>query len=139
MRLATFLQLNEHFFWLHPQHVQSPRPGIEPVLWQQSMLLHWQCQILNLLHYKGTPKSVFLKTPKKEKKVVINFCIGFIQKNSYNKNYLKKLGFSRGLVWIWSYKDIQSWSIWTHLAVCSLRKDHKVLKNSFTWGEEKKC
>ena len=41
-------------FWLHPQHVEVPGPGIEPELQL------WQYWILNPLHHKRTSK--FLKT-----------------------------------------------------------------------------
>ena len=42
-------------FWLHPRHVEIPRPGIKPALQQWPKPLQWQCQTLNLLHHKGTP------------------------------------------------------------------------------------
>ena len=43
------------FFLPHPQHVEVPRPGTEPMpqLWPQ--LLQWQCRIPNLPCHRRTP------------------------------------------------------------------------------------
>ena len=41
-------------FWLCPQHVEFPEPGIKPVP-QRPEPLQWQCQILNLLSHRRTP------------------------------------------------------------------------------------
>ena len=41
--------------WLHPRHVEVPRPGIEPAPQQRPEPLRWQCWIVNPLCHKGTP------------------------------------------------------------------------------------
>ena len=53
-----------YLFWPHPQHVEVPGPGIEPM--PQQLPLQWQCQILNLLCHKRTPLKIFdhIKTLK---------------------------------------------------------------------------
>ena len=39
------------FIWLHPWHVEVPRPRLEPVPQQWPKLQQWQRQILNLLSH----------------------------------------------------------------------------------------
>ena len=49
------------FFWKHPQHMEVPRPGTEPVPQQQHKPLQRQHWILNVLCHKGTSEaSLFL-------------------------------------------------------------------------------
>ena len=46
------------YFWPCLWHVEVPRPGTKPAPQQQPKQCqsqHWQCQILNPLHHKGTP------------------------------------------------------------------------------------
>ena len=43
------LKLKKIFFWLHPQPMEVPRPGIK----SKPQLRLWQHQILNLLHWAG--------------------------------------------------------------------------------------
>ena len=45
------------FFFFFLQHVEVPRPGIEPVPKQQPEPLQWQYHILNLLSHTGTPSN----------------------------------------------------------------------------------
>ena len=45
-------------FWPHPLQAEVPRPGIEPVPHQWPEPPQWQCQILNVLSYKGTPRNI---------------------------------------------------------------------------------
>ena len=40
-------------FWLHPCHVEVPRPGVEATLQQQPEPQQWQHWILNLLSHQG--------------------------------------------------------------------------------------
>ena len=42
-----------------PWHMELPRPGIEYKLELQPISQPQQCQILNPLHHRGTPKTAF--------------------------------------------------------------------------------
>ena len=61
----TLLKCTGHFFFfffLGPclQHVEVPRPGVEPETHQGLELLQWQWQTLNPLSHKGTLYSLWL-------------------------------------------------------------------------------
>ena len=45
------------FFWLCSWHMEVSGPRLKPSPQQQPEPLQWQCQILNLLHHKGTPMT----------------------------------------------------------------------------------
>ena len=48
--------------WLHLQHMEVPRPGIESMSHHRPELPQWQHQILNVLCHKGTPRAVVFNT-----------------------------------------------------------------------------
>ena len=49
------------FFWPYLQHVEVSWTETEPMPQQPPKLLQWQCQILSLLYFKGTPVLNFKK------------------------------------------------------------------------------
>ena len=53
--------LKGSFFWLHPQHVEVPRPGIKPTPQLQPMPPLWQSWIINPLHHKGTSYNDYVE------------------------------------------------------------------------------
>ena len=58
---TPFKMLKGSFFWLHPQHVEVPRPGIKPTPQLQPMPPLWQSWIINPLHHKGTSYNDYVE------------------------------------------------------------------------------
>lgn len=59
MMSQCFCSVLLFFLGLSLRHTDVPRPGIKSTPQQQSKLLQWEHQILNLLGHKGTPFYMF--------------------------------------------------------------------------------
>ena len=61
--ILFYVVLFYFIFWLHPQHAEVPRPGIEPMPQQWPKPQQWQSQILNTLSHQGTPSLTLFISP----------------------------------------------------------------------------